>query len=108
MGARFTQLDAHALDIADAEPLADEVVDVDAARHHVAARGARLEHDAVLALHRLDCLGGDERERAARRGVSVEEVAVALEATTGERADRLHRLRQRAVLRGDEDALDVA
>src|SRR4051794_3896811 len=90
--ARLAKLDAVALDLADAEALADELVDVDATRDDVAPRLARLDRDAVLALHRLDRLGGDQRQRRPGRSV-VEEVAVALEAAARERTDRLDRLR---------------
>src|SRR5438445_9354558 len=70
VGARFAELDALAYDLADPEPLAHELVDVDAACEDVAARRRRLDRDVSLArdcVHRLD---RDERHRPARRRVS--------------------------------------
>src|SRR5262249_59563097 len=59
--ARLAQLDAAALDVADAEGLADERIHVHATRDDVAPRLARLDRDPVLPIHRLDRLGRDER-----------------------------------------------
>src|SRR5206468_6051809 len=105
-GAWLAELDAAALDLADAEALADELVDVDAARDDVASRLARLDRDAVLALHCLDGLGGDQRQCRSGRSV-VEEVAVAFETAARESADRLDGLRQVSVVRTDVDALNA-
>src|SRR5919198_1667411 len=85
VGARLAELDTLAFDVSDAEALADEVVHVDTAGDDVAARLARLDGDAVLALHRLDRFGRDQRDRSPGRGLAVVEVAVALEAAAGER-----------------------
>jgi hypothetical protein len=52
--ARLAELDAVALDLADAEALADEVVEPDASRRDLPQRRARLETDRldVLRLRR--------------------------------------------------------
>ena len=67
--ARLAELDAVALDVADAEPLADEVVEPDAARRHLPPRLAGRKPD------RLDVLRLDERERASAATVVREEHA---------------------------------
>ena len=103
--ARLAQLHAAALDAADTEALADELVDVDSARDDVAARFASLDRDAVLALHRLERLGRDQRQRSARLRF-VEVVAIALEPAACMRAHGVDRLGQLAVLGCDVDALD--
>ena len=68
--ARLAQLDADALDVADAEALADELVQVDAAREDVAPALGRAELDAVLGGALRERLGRDQRDRATRRGAS--------------------------------------
>src|SRR5690349_10007896 len=83
LGARLAQLDAEAFDVADAEALPDELVDVDTARDDVAAGFPRLNRDPVLTLHRLHRFGGDERQGRAGRRFAVEEVPVAFEPATG-------------------------
>src|SRR5947207_12659006 len=80
IAARFAELDALALDVPDAEPLPDELVDVDATREHVAPHRRRLDRHDSLVRHRLGRLGRDQRDGLAGRGVAVgPEVAIALE-----------------------------
>src|SRR5258708_4726749 len=75
--ARFAELDPDAFDAADAEGAADQRVQVDAAREDVAARLGGGHLDAVLGCHRLECLGGDQRQRNAGLRTGLEVVAVA-------------------------------
>src|SRR5262245_27187811 len=75
--------DAVALDLADAEPLADQVVQAHAADGELAAGLALRQPGAG------DDLGLNEREREARPRSLREEVAVAFEALAGEGLDRL-------------------
>src|SRR2546425_6476098 len=107
VGARLAELDAHALDIADTEPLALELVHVDAAREHVAARRGRFDRDVPLARHGVHRLGRDQRHGPTRRRVSpCPVIAVALEPTSGACLHALDGSRELAVLGGDEDRLD--
>src|SRR5207248_1318634 len=107
--ARLAELDAFALDVADAEALAHECVDVDAAHEDVPPALGRRERDARLGFERLQRLGRDQREGRAGRRIAVRvEVAVALEALAVVDADALDRRRLLAVLGGDVDRLDAA
>src|SRR5438874_4859509 len=109
MGARFAELDAFALDIADAEPLAHELVDVDAAREHVAAGRGRLDRDVSLARDGVRRLSRDQRDRPARWRISIRPViAIALEPAARARLHPLNASGKLAVLGGDEDRLDPA
>src|SRR5205085_8217192 len=83
--ARLAELDAVALDLADAEALPDEVAEPDAARRHLPPRLARCEAG------RLDVLRLDQRERLARLRARRAEVTVALEPLAGDRAHRVDR-----------------
>ena len=89
--AGLAQLDADALDVADAEALADERVQVDAAREDVAARLGGADLDAVLGLQAFERLGLDQRERLARLRSVLEVVAVAGEPFAGVRRDAFDR-----------------
>src|SRR4051794_19509204 len=88
--ARLVESLRVAADLADREGAADERVQVDAARDHVAARLFPAQRDAV-ALQVLERLGRDEREvealaRAPAEGAAVQRVAIAFEAPSRERA----------------------
>src|SRR5438067_458382 len=74
MPTRLAELDAVALDLADAEALADEPVEVDAAGRHLPTRRAVRKPDG------LDLLRLDERERLAGLRAALAVVPVALEA----------------------------
>src|SRR5262249_19035372 len=76
-GARLAQRDAFALDGTDAEALADERVQVDAAREDVAPRLGRRQLESVLRREALERLRGDQRQRLPRLGAALEVVAVA-------------------------------
>src|SRR5438094_691022 len=107
VGARLAELDPFALDLADPEPLAHELVDFDAAREHVATRRSGLDRDLSLLGDGVHRLRGNERHGPARRSVAAwPVVAVALEPTTGARLHAFDRSGKLAVLGGDEDRLD--
>ena len=95
--ARLAQLHAHALDVSDPEPPADQVVQAHAAHHNLAARLGSGKPDV------RQCLGLDQRQRHAPRVLT--EVPVAHQALARERGDRVDR-RDR-VTRADVDLLDV-
>src|SRR5581483_4903377 len=100
MLARLAQLDAVALDVADTELLADEIVQLHAAHGDLPARLAHAEPDV------LDVLGLDERQRLpGLRAVGVE-VPVALEPLASERPHGVDRLQRSRFLRPDVDCLD--
>ena len=108
VGARLAQLDADAFHGADPESLADESVDVDSSREHVAARLGRSDRDPRLLDERLHSLGGDQRHGAARRRVAVGvEVAVADEAGARDGTDAIDGLRHLAVRLREEDPFDA-
>src|SRR5439155_22435432 len=109
MRARLAELDADALDIADAEPFPDERVDIDSAGEHVPARLGRRELDSGLLDECLHAFGGDEGDRAARRRVPAGEVVpVADEALARHGAHALDRLRHFAVCVREEDPFDAS
>jgi hypothetical protein len=94
MRARLTKLDPFAFDVADAEALADQLVDVDPTREDVAASSSRLDrHDAVTrnCSHRLGCDQGDSSPR--RRVAVFPVVAVALETSSRAGTDPIDRSR---------------
>jgi hypothetical protein len=95
MRARLAQLDAVALDVPDAEALADEVVEPDPAHRELAPRPAGRE------AHVVDDLALDERQRLTGRRALGMEVAVALETLAGGGANGVHGP-QRAFPRGAE------
>ena len=98
MQARLAELDADALHLADAEALADEVVQPHAADDDLPAGLGAGEADV------LEHLGLDQRQRAARARSRLGH-AVADEAVPG---DGLHRLDGRERLRRpDHDRLDA-
>ena len=108
--AGLAQALAEALDVADAEPLPDERVEIDAARDHVAPgvlRGERRAGD----LDRVEHLGRHQRQVVAAR-VDVRErpltveVAVARQAAAGARVGARHALHRRLGARRDDDRLD--
>src|SRR6266545_7086518 len=103
--ARLTELDADAIDVADAEALADERIEVDPAREHVAARFSARHVDPALRGERLERLGRDQGECAAGLGAVLEVVAIADEALAGVRAHAFHR-RRKLLRRPDVDRLD--
>src|SRR6266540_1804526 len=80
MQARLAELDAKALDLADPKAPADQLVQPHAADHHLTARLAAAETDVLQHL-RLD-----QRQRLARLGAALVEVAVALEPLARQRA----------------------
>src|SRR5690242_2541653 len=98
--ARLAELDAVALDVADAEALPDEVVQPHAADGQLPSRLPRREADS------LDLLGLHERQRLARLRPVRAEVAVALEPPPGECAHRLDRAQFAGSLRPEMDRLD--
>src|SRR4029450_1387293 len=83
MKARLAELDAVALDGADPEPLADEVVQADAADRQLAPRPTWGQADV------LDTLFLDERQGVPRRHALRVEVAVAVEPFARHRTHRL-------------------
>src|SRR5205807_3295244 len=102
---RLAELDPAALELADAEALADEIVESHAARQHVPARRGAVELDPVLGLEGLERLGLDQRQLPVG-AVALVLVAVADEPLAGHGVDGLDRMRQLAALGGDEDRLD--
>ena len=80
--ARLAELDAETLDLADGEPLADQVVQAHAAGHDLTARLRAAEADV------LEHLGFDQRDRIAG-APPVAEVPVALEPLPGNSANGL-------------------
>jgi len=97
--ARLAEFDALALDVADAEALADQVVEP-AAAHYDLAAGPRAGQADVF-----DGLGLDQGQRLPRAGPVGEEVAVTLQAVTGHRADGADRSQR--VAGADVDGLDM-
>jgi hypothetical protein len=83
MTARLAELDAEALDLADAEAFADERIDVHVAHGDLSPGLTRLQADV------LDDLGGDERHRLARASALGVEMAVAFEPLSGNRCHLL-------------------
>jgi hypothetical protein len=109
MRAGLTELDAFAFDIADAEALADELVDVDTAREHVAPRRGRVDRHVALERDRVHRLGRDQGHASSRGRVAFRpEVTVALETASCVCTDALDRSRELAGLGRDEDRFDVA
>src|SRR5215475_2108522 len=98
VAAGLADLDAEAFHIADAEPLADQVVQPDAAHHYLAA-GLRAGEADVF-----EGFGLDQRERVARVGV-VGEVPVTGQALARDGGHRLDGGERFA--RADVDLLDV-
>ncbi|MBV9451985.1 MAG: hypothetical protein JO345_39480 [Streptosporangiaceae bacterium] len=97
--ARFAQLGAHALHLADVEPLADQVVQADATHHDLAA-GLRAGQAGVL-----DGLGLDQRQRGPGLRAIGEVVPVPLQPLAGHGANRTDRGERFA--RTDVDGLHV-
>src|SRR6266404_7245479 len=95
--ARLADLDARALDVADPEPLADQVVDPDAAHDHLAA-GLRAGEADILQDLRLD------QRQAVARVTMIAEVPVADQPLPGDRRHRGHR--GDGVARADVDRFD--
>jgi hypothetical protein len=78
MRARLAELHAEALDLADAEALPDEGVDVHIADRHLPSSLAGPQADI------LDNLGGDERQRLAGGSALVVEMTIAFEPLPGD------------------------
>ncbi len=93
----LAQLDADALDDADAEAPSDEIVQPHAPGDDVAARRGRLERDPGLGAQRLERLRLDQRQIDATRTLDRRwrEVAIARETLAGERGDPLPAARYR-------------
>jgi hypothetical protein len=109
MRARLTELDPFAFDIADAEALPHELVDVDSAREHVAPRCGRLDRNVALERNRIHRLGSDQGHASSRRRVAgFPEITVALETASCVRTDTFDRSRELAGLGRKEDRFDVA
>ena len=104
--ARLAELDAAALDVADAKALADERVQAHAARRELTARLARRELDAVLGGELLELLALDQRQVLLGRGARLE-LAIAAKSCAGDRLDALDRVDRRGDLRGEVDAHDL-
>src|SRR6266487_895975 len=97
MRAGLAELYAFAFDVADAEALADEIVDVDPTREDVAPRCSRLDRNATFVRNRFHRLGCDQGDSSSRRRVPVfPEVAVALETASCVRTHALDRSRELA------------
>src|SRR5262249_9106675 len=100
-----------ALDLADAKPAPDERVEVDATGEDVSTRGGGAELDSGLREERLERLGSDQRDVAVALGLHPRlggEIAVALEATRGDRVDPRLRIGKLLVSGGDVDLDDDA
>src|SRR5215213_976657 len=82
--ARLAELDAVALDLPDAEALADQIVQPDAPYGELPPRPAGRQS------HVVDRLGLDERERLARQRALGMELPVTLEPVPGDGACLLH------------------
>ena len=82
MQARLAEFDAGALDIADPETLADQIIEPHSPDHHLAAR---LRPGQA---HILQRLGLDQRQRLARLRAIGAEVPIAPEPFTRERRNR--------------------
>jgi hypothetical protein len=109
MCAGLTELDPFAFDVADAEALADELVDVDPAREHVASRCGRLDRNVALERDRIHRLGGDQGHASSRGRVAVSpEVTVALETASCVSTNALDGSRELAALGRHEDGFDMA
>ena len=106
--ARLAELDADALDVSHAEPLADERVEVDAARVHLTPARSRRELDAVLGRHPLERLLRDEGQRAARPGAVRVVAPVADEALARVHLGAVDGRDRRRVLRRGVDRFDAA
>ncbi len=82
MQARLAEFDADALDIADPETPADQIIEPHSPDDHLAAR---LRSGQA---HVLQCLGLDQRQRLARLRAIGAEVPIAPESFTRERRNR--------------------
>jgi len=88
--AGLAELDPFAFDVTDAETLADELVDVDAAREDVAPGCSRFDRHVAVLRNRSHRFGRDQRDRASRGCVAFGPVVtVALETAPGVSADAL-------------------
>src|SRR5690242_6973178 len=97
---RLAELHAQALDLPDAEALADEGVHVDVAYGDLPSRFSRLQSDA------LDLLGCDERQRLARRSSIGMEMAVSFQPLARHGSRGLDRPQFRLVRSSEVDRLD--
>ena len=97
--AWLAELDAQAFDVAHVESLADQVVDPHAA-HHDLAPGLRSGQ-----ADNIERFGLYQGQRFAGTGTAGEEVAVALQAVAGDRADGADRAQR--IAGADVDGLDM-
>src|SRR6185369_12905232 len=109
--ARLAQASALALDLADPEAPADQIVEADPARRHVAPGLAGRQDDPGPGGKGLDLLGLDQGDvaidlRVVRVVARPERVPIALEADAGGRPDAGHGAHRGAAARGHVDRLD--
>jgi hypothetical protein len=90
VAARLAELDAQTLDVADAETLADQVVEPDVTHHDLPPGLGAGQADV------LERFGLDEGQRLAGAGPVGEEIAVALQALPRDRADGADRAQRLA------------
>jgi hypothetical protein len=94
MRARLTELDPFALDVADAEALADEFVDVDPAREDVAASRSRLDRHDALTRNGIHRFSRDQSDTSPRGRVAVfPVVTIAFETASRAGTDPIDRSR---------------
>jgi len=92
--ARLAELDPFAFDVADAEALADELIDVDAAREDVAPGCSRLNRHVAVLRNRIHRFGRDQRDPSPRGRVAIfPVVTVTLETAACESTDAVDRSR---------------
>src|SRR5438445_120240 len=113
MGARLAQSDAAEPDATHEELLADEMVQWHSSRDDVPTRVARGDREFVIARHRRDCLGFDQRDFPGGSGpvrvrAGCSEVTVAFEASPCDRPDGPDGPHRVLRLRSDMDRDDFA
>src|SRR4051812_31165244 len=101
MAAWVAELGDDRFDLTDADAAADQVVERDAARHHVAANLVRGQLYPGVGAQPLDRLCLEQRDVAVA-------VAVALDAASGDDLDLLRRVERGRVDGAPEDPLDHA
>src|ERR1022692_1254565 len=98
--ARLAQLNAEALDVADAEAPADEIVHLHPAQRHLSPRLAECQPDV------LDDRSVDQRQSLTGAGPGLVEVAVALQPLPGHGDRRVDRVELCRLARADVNRLD--